>query len=186
MVLFLLAAENDPQRVMAIPDLMEDARMRPALLGFAIGLSPIADPHGAGVVASRRLEKPYLSSDNDHIGSWHRYFLFYYHWMSERNLPSSELFSPVAQRMPCIILCAFAIGSTQAENYQNTVVGLNPTYYYELNETDTDGGAADTMGNAPAPGVFNGNYNGGLPMAGVALSRSLAGSLCPAWAVRRT
>lgn len=86
--------------------------------------------------------------------------------MSERILPSSELFSSAAQRLPCIILCAFAIGSIQAENYQNTVVGMNPTYYYELNETDTDGGAADTMGNAPAPGVFNGNYNGGLPMVG--------------------
>tara|TARA_B110000881_G_scaffold221272_1_gene249816 strand:+ start:1508 stop:2560 length:1053 start_codon:yes stop_codon:yes gene_type:complete len=57
-------------------------------------------------------------------------------------------------------------GVAQAANYQNTVISLAPTYYYELNETSTDGGAIDTMGNATAPGVFNGVYGGGGPMVG--------------------
>ena len=57
-------------------------------------------------------------------------------------------------------------GLANAANYQNTIVGLGPTYYYELNETGTEGGAVDTMGNAPAPGEFNGNYSGGGPMVG--------------------
>ncbi|MBP36714.1 MAG: hypothetical protein CMP31_14035, partial [Roseibacillus sp.] len=34
-----------------------------------------------------------------------------------------------------------------AENYQKTVKRLQPTYYYELNETDPEGGAIDSMGN---------------------------------------
>lgn len=61
-------------------------------------------------------------------------------------------------------LCAF--GAAQAANYQNTVIGLAPNFYYELNETDTEGGAIDTMGNAPAPGVFNGTYGDFGPMVG--------------------
>jgi hypothetical protein len=59
----------------------------------------------------------------------------------------------------------FTSGIAQAGNYQDTVVGLAPTFYYELNETDTVGGAIDTMGNATAPGVFNGTYTNG-PMVG--------------------
>ena len=59
-----------------------------------------------------------------------------------------------------------ALGAAHADNYQATVVGLSPTYYYELNETSTEGGAVDTMGNAPAPGVFNGAYGEFGPMVG--------------------
>lgn len=65
----------------------------------------------------------------------------------------------------CLLLFLFPSGSALAGNYQDTVVGLAPTFYYELNETSVEGGAIDTMGNAPAAGVFNGNYNGG-PMVG--------------------
>ena len=53
-----------------------------------------------------------------------------------------------------------------AENYQNAVKRLQPTYYYELNETDPVGGAIDSMGNAPANGTFNGNYVNGPAMVG--------------------
>ena len=53
-----------------------------------------------------------------------------------------------------------------AEHYQETVSRLNPTYYYQLNETDTAGGAADSTGNA-APGVYNGDYLNGSAMVGV-------------------
>lgn len=67
---------------------------------------------------------------------------------------------------PVIILSVLSWGVAQAANYQNTVISLAPTYYYELNETSTDGGAIDTMGNATAPGVFNGVYGGGGPMVG--------------------
>ena len=53
-----------------------------------------------------------------------------------------------------------------AENYQNAIKRLQPTYYYELNETDPVGGAIDSMGNAPANGTFNGNYVNGPAMVG--------------------
>ena len=43
---------------------------------------------------------------------------------------------------------------------------MSPTYYYELNETTTDKGALDSMGNAAKPGSFNGNYNAGEPEVG--------------------
>ena len=49
--------------------------------------------------------------------------------------------------------------SIEAANYQATIVSLSPNFYYELNETDTEGGAVDTMGNAPANGEFNGVYS---------------------------
>lgn len=42
--------------------------------------------------------------------------------------------------------------------YANAIKALTPTYYYELNETDVDGGAADTMGNASELGFYNGVY----------------------------
>ena len=60
---------------------------------------------------------------------------------------------------------AMAAAATGA-NYQSMVIRLSPTYYYELNETDTAGGAVDTMGNAE-PGVYNGDYVNGAPMVGI-------------------
>lgn len=63
-------------------------------------------------------------------------------------------------------LLGLTFGTANAANYQDTVIGLAPNFYYELNETETAGGAVDTMGKAPAPGVFNGEYGGGGPMAG--------------------
>ena len=41
---------------------------------------------------------------------------------------------------------------------------MAPNYYYELNETSTEGGAVDSTGNA-APGLYNGDYANG-PMVG--------------------
>ncbi|MDG1855320.1 MAG: hypothetical protein P8I97_14230 [Verrucomicrobiales bacterium] len=64
------------------------------------------------------------------------------------------------------VLLFSVISATQAANYQGTVIKLEPSFYYELNETETDGGAMDTMGNAPKPGVFNGDYGFGGPEVG--------------------
>ena len=52
-------------------------------------------------------------------------------------------------------------------DYQDAVTMLNPSFYYELNETDTTNGAADSTGNAAAPGQYNGDYDNGAPMVGV-------------------
>jgi len=46
------------------------------------------------------------------------------------------------------------------------VRNLKPTFYYELNETTTEGGVIDTMGNATAPGTYNGDYENGPPAVG--------------------
>jgi hypothetical protein len=45
--------------------------------------------------------------------------------------------------------------------YRSAVLGLNPTYYYELDQNTTVGGTPDTMGNAKANGTFVSNtpYN---------------------------
>jgi len=64
------------------------------------------------------------------------------------------------------VLLFSVISTTEAANYQATVIKLEPSFYYELNETETDGGAMDTMGNAPKPGVFNGDYGFGGPEVG--------------------
>ena len=64
------------------------------------------------------------------------------------------------------VLLFSVITTTEAANYQATVIKLEPSFYYELNETETDGGAMDTMGNAPKPGVFNGDYGFGGPEVG--------------------
>lgn len=42
--------------------------------------------------------------------------------------------------------------------YANAIKALEPTYYYELNETSIDEDAIDSMGNASEPGFFNGEY----------------------------
>ncbi|MDC0201477.1 hypothetical protein OAK04_03680 [Verrucomicrobia bacterium] len=55
---------------------------------------------------------------------------------------------------------------SHAANYQATVIKLKPTFYYELNETDTEGGVMDTMGNATKPGTYNGDYGVGGPEVG--------------------
>ncbi|MEZ5324864.1 MAG: LamG-like jellyroll fold domain-containing protein [Verrucomicrobiales bacterium] len=53
-----------------------------------------------------------------------------------------------------------------AGNYQNAVRKLQPSFYYELNETSTDGGAVDSTGHAAAPGEFNGDYGNGPEVGG--------------------
>ncbi|MFT7174010.1 MAG: hypothetical protein ACI9NQ_002240 [Paracoccaceae bacterium] len=79
-------------------------------------------------------------------------------------LPNTSAKATVRRLATVFSLCAF--GGAQAANYQDTVIGLAPNFYYELNETDTEGGAIDTMGNALAPGVFNGAYDDFGPMVG--------------------
>ena len=54
----------------------------------------------------------------------------------------------------------------QAQGYQDAVKSLNPSFYYELNETDTSFGAADSAGNAAAAGQYNGDYDDG-PIVGI-------------------
>ena len=62
-----------------------------------------------------------------------------------------------------ILLCLFGLSFLSSAclaadtPYSNAVKALTPTYYYELNETDPDGGVIDSMGNA-APGEFKGEY----------------------------
>ena len=66
-------------------------------------------------------------------------------------------------------LSLFAFSTTASiygANYQATVIKLEPSFYYELNETETDDGAIDAMGNAPKAGVFNGDYGVGGPEVG--------------------
>ena len=53
-----------------------------------------------------------------------------------------------------------------AAPYQSAVRSLNPNFYYELNETSTDGGVIDSMGNATGPSSYNGDYVNGPPMVG--------------------
>ncbi|MCA9266543.1 MAG: PEP-CTERM sorting domain-containing protein [Planctomycetales bacterium] len=54
----------------------------------------------------------------------------------------------------------------KAAEYQDAVFSLQPTYYYQLDETSTNFGVADSMGNAPL-GSYNGNYVAGPPAVGV-------------------
>ncbi|YCM42939.1 LamG-like jellyroll fold domain-containing protein [Verrucomicrobiaceae bacterium 227] len=51
-------------------------------------------------------------------------------------------------------------------NYQDAVLKLSPSFYYQLNETTTADGAIDSTGNATAAGIFNGDYVNGLPIVG--------------------
>ena len=59
-----------------------------------------------------------------------------------------------------------AIDHAHAAPYQDAVKNLRPTYYYELNETSTDAGVRDTMGNAAGPSSFNGDYVNGPAAVG--------------------
>ena len=65
-----------------------------------------------------------------------------------------------------LIIHFILIAHSNAANYQSTVIKLSPTYYYELNETTTEDGALDTMGNAPSKGEYNGDYGVGGPKVG--------------------
>ena len=66
-----------------------------------------------------------------------------------------------------ILIMSFSlIAHSSAANYQATVIKLSPTYYYELNETTTENGVLDTMGNAPKNGEYNGFYGEGGPEVG--------------------
>jgi hypothetical protein len=62
-------------------------------------------------------------------------------------------------------LALFSLSAIAAP-YQDAVKTLRPTYYYELNETSTEGGVIDSMGNATAPGTYNGDYENGPAMVG--------------------
>ena len=57
-----------------------------------------------------------------------------------------------------LIIYFILIAHSNAANYQSTVIKLSPTYYYELNETTTEDGALDTMGNTPGKAEYNGDY----------------------------
>jgi hypothetical protein len=70
------------------------------------------------------------------------------------------------------LLCVFAAShqNASAAAYQKAVKALNPTYYFELNETTTANGVLDSMHPAGPRGTYNGNYNGAsnAPMVGFA------------------
>ncbi|MEE2808069.1 MAG: LamG-like jellyroll fold domain-containing protein [Verrucomicrobiota bacterium] len=77
--------------------------------------------------------------------------------------------SPISTLAIICIVSLFNFGTPKtahSANYQATVIKLKPTYYYELNETDTESGVMDTMGNAPKPGTYNGDYGFGGPEVG--------------------
>lgn len=63
------------------------------------------------------------------------------------------------------IVCLIPAGSW-AGAYQDAVKSLSPSFYYELNESDTAGGAVDSTGNAAAAGEYNGDYDDG-PVVGI-------------------
>jgi len=84
-----------------------------------------------------------------------------------RNLiPTNLSFARQAKVSMAIAIAACCAASfVEAAPYQDAVNALVPTYYYELNETDTLGGVIDSTGNAD-PGTYNGDYEFGLPMVG--------------------
>lgn len=73
------------------------------------------------------------------------------------------------QRILSVMVGASALtmlaAPVDAAAYQDTVISLEPAYYYELNEQEP-GPIVDTMGNAP-DGTLNGDYSGGGPAIGV-------------------
>ena len=77
------------------------------------------------------------------------------------------LFLKIVRGLKYLLFIHFIlIAQSNAANYQSTVIKLSPTYYYELNETTTEDGALDTMGNAPGRGEYNGDYGVGGPEVG--------------------
>ncbi|MGK0190297.1 MAG: hypothetical protein ACI9R3_006120, partial [Verrucomicrobiales bacterium] len=93
---------------------------------------------------------------------------------SRTHFPSfpCALLAPFLSRMQHSLLlvstgmaCLIPVES-QASVYQDAVKSLTPSFYYELNESDTAGGAVDSTGNAAAAGEYNGDYDDG-PMVGI-------------------
>ncbi|HEX2747219.1 MAG TPA: hypothetical protein VHM91_04400, partial [Verrucomicrobiales bacterium] len=60
---------------------------------------------------------------------------------------------------------SLAVHKASAAAYQDAVNALNPSFYYQLNETSTAGGCIDSTGHA-TPGAFNGDYVNGPPVVG--------------------
>ncbi len=83
--------------------------------------------------------------------------------MKHRSLMLGLVVLAVSLGFASLGLTSTALGGA----YQDAVLALQPTYYYELNETDPEGGIVDTMGNAP-DGELNGDYSGGGPEIGIA------------------
>lgn len=69
---------------------------------------------------------------------------------------------------PALLSLLAMTGSALAQDspYVQTVKSLQPTYYYELNETDTSMGVVDSMGRGPT-GTYNGDYDAGGPEVGI-------------------
>ena len=68
--------------------------------------------------------------------------------------------------VPCLVLLT-AFSYAQDSPYAQAVKSLSPNYYYQLNETNTDGGVVDSIGNGPT-GEYNGDYDGGIAEVGAA------------------
>lgn len=64
-----------------------------------------------------------------------------------------------------VLGCVSLHSNSFAGTYDDFVISLDPTYYYQLNETDTSNGVIDTMGRGPV-GSYNGNYDDGAPEVG--------------------
>jgi hypothetical protein len=62
-------------------------------------------------------------------------------------------------------LCWTTVLHAADSPYAQTVKSLQPTYYYQLNETDTSLGVVDSMGRGPT-GTYNGDYVNGPPEVG--------------------
>ncbi|MCA9216496.1 MAG: hypothetical protein KDB27_25680 [Planctomycetales bacterium] len=68
-------------------------------------------------------------------------------------------------RVLVCLLCFSTLASAADSPYSLAVKSLQPTYYYQLNETDTDSGVVDSMGRGPV-GEYNGDYGNG-PEVGI-------------------
>jgi hypothetical protein len=73
--------------------------------------------------------------------------------------PHCVVFGKTPGETGLVTLGGVAPPATGPRNYQEAVRSLNPTFYYELNETGTTTGAADSTGHAAAPGEYNGDYD---------------------------
>lgn len=80
--------------------------------------------------------------------------------------PLSASRGPCATLRPLTALLFVTLGATlPAANYQDAVLRLSPTFYYQLNETTTDNGVVDSVGAGPT-GSYTGTYGAGGPEAG--------------------
>ena len=73
--------------------------------------------------------------------------------------------SPLATLGLIYALSGLAEPTLEAAPYQDAVLALNPSFYYQLNETTTAGGVIDSTGHAQ-PGSYNGDYENGPAMVG--------------------